>query len=100
MDAAASSAAVRAPRPSGLARLEAAVPFILLAVAGIGLPFLGDGWRNHDRDGGRRGPGRADANSPQDDPTGTGATSVAVRKQDGSLSDTAVDACPETDALR
>ena len=42
MDAAAPSAAVRAPRPSAFARLESAAPFILLAIAAVVLPFLGE----------------------------------------------------------
>jgi branched-chain amino acid transport system permease protein len=42
MDATVPPAAARATRPSSLATLEAAVPFVLLAIAGIGLPFLGE----------------------------------------------------------
>ena len=44
MDASAQPISVRAARPSRLARLEAALPWLALAVAGIGLPLLDDSY--------------------------------------------------------
>jgi branched-chain amino acid transport system permease protein len=42
MDAAAPSSPTRAASPGKLAGLEAALPFVVLAIAGAGLPLLGD----------------------------------------------------------